>query len=63
MIISVNSSSVLFSSSLNNENLFLIEDKIPPPDDLEIVEPNLTFEEFGALLDKELPATYWSNED
>ena len=23
----------------------------------------LTFEEFGALLDKELPATYWSNED
>ena len=24
---------------------------------------NISFEEFGALLDKELPSEYWSNEN
>ena len=38
---SIESSSLLLSS-LKNENLFFIEDKIPPSDDLEIVEPNFT---------------------
>ena len=41
---SIDSSSEV-SSSLKRENLFLIEDKIPPLETLEILDPNLTFGE------------------
>ena len=47
-------SSPLLSSSWKNKNLFFIEDKIPPPDALDIVESNLTsFESISSSISSE----------